>query len=130
MPDVPKPALDGNLSRDVTQEKDPRVRAVLELLVRSGSTPSLQEAARIVNLSGSRLRHLVRQEIGVSPHVYVKQVRLRHARELIEESFLSVKEITFAAGFNDISHFLRDYKIAFGETPSQTRRKLAIFASK
>jgi len=42
---------------------------------------------------------------------------------MVEGTFLSVKEIVSAAMFTDISHFLRDYKAAFGETPSQTRRK-------
>jgi transcriptional regulator GlxA family with amidase domain len=100
---------------------DPRITTVLRLLV-SADGIRLEEAARKVNLSVSRLRHLVREELGVPPHRYLKEFRLRYARQLAENTFLSVKEIMAASGFTDLSHFLRDYKAAFGETPSETRR--------
>jgi len=120
---APEPTVNPKFSLDLARERDPRVRVALEFLVGSASPRSLAEAARIVNLSGSRLRHLIREEIGIPLHIYVKGVRLCRARELVQGTFLSVKEITSVAGFNDISHFLRDYKAAFGETPSQARRR-------
>jgi transcriptional regulator GlxA family with amidase domain len=46
---------------------------------------------------------------------------LQKSKELLETTFLSVKEIMVAVGFADLSHFVRDYKQQFGETPSQTR---------
>lgn len=104
------------------RERDSRVVAALQLLEGQCGLP-LKQAALTVNLSESRLRHLLREALGTAPHRYLKHRRLLRARELSESTFLSVKEIALAAGFNDLSHFLRDYKVAFGETPSETRRR-------
>jgi transcriptional regulator GlxA family with amidase domain len=43
------------------------------------------------------------------------------AKALLEASFLEVKEVAAAVGFSDVSHFVRDYKLAHGERPSETR---------
>lgn len=103
---------------------DARTVVALQLL-ESEEGLQLEEVARRVNLSGSRLRHVLREELGISPLRYRKQCRLLRARELVGSTFLTVKEIASAAGFTDISHFLRDYKTAFGEKPSETRRSAA-----
>lgn len=112
-----------NSSSQLSSKADPRVIAALQALESTGTAAGLDQAARAVNLSVSRLRHLIRAELGIPPHRYVKECRLLHARELLENTFLTVKEVASAAGFDDISHFLRDYKLQFGETPSKTRRK-------
>jgi transcriptional regulator GlxA family with amidase domain len=71
------------------------------------------------------LRHLFTIEAGISPLHYVKVLRLHRARSLMLQTFLSVKEVMSESGFSDISHFVREYKRAFGETPSETRRGLS-----
>lgn len=103
---------------------DKRVAAASEMLnrfaVRGGC--NFVQIARTVNLSTSRLRHLFTIEAGISPLHYVKVVRLQHARSLMLQSFLTVKEVMGESGFSDISHFVREYKRLFGETPSETRQ--------
>ncbi len=103
---------------------DKRVAAAFEMLEKSASTIDLDldQIARSVNLSTSRLRHLFTRETGISPLHYVKAVRLRLARRLMLQSFLTVKEVMGQSGFSDVSHFVREYKRVFGETPSETRR--------
>lgn len=103
------------------REGDPRVTVALRLLENEPHL-RLEEVAREVNLSGSRLRHLMRAELGVPVHRYLKRQRLIRARKLVESTFLTVKEIAATTGFEDVSHFLRDYKTAFGDSPSQARR--------
>jgi len=106
---------------------DKRVVAVSKMLCRSAASGDIDfgQMARSVNLSPSRLRHLFTIEAGISPLHYVKLLRLRRARSLMLQTFLSVKEVMSESGFSDISHFVREYKRAFGETPSETRRGLS-----
>lgn len=113
----------GDAALQPSSKHDPRVRIALQLLESDIAGIGLEQAAHAVNLSPSRLRHLIRAELGISPHRYLKERRLLLARELLQKTFLSVKQIASAAGFADISHFLRDYKVQFGETPSDTRRQ-------
>lgn len=99
---------------------DQRIQRSLELLQQ---TPPVQIAVMAVklNLSTSRLRHLFKKEFGISPGSFLKLVRLRRAEQLLLNSFLSVKEIACLVGLSDVSHFVRNYKAAYGKTPSETR---------
>jgi len=99
---------------------DSRVRRALELM-QQGEPTDAGNIAAILNLSVSRFRHLFKKETGKSIKQYQKMVRLERARELLENSFLRVKEITAIVGIGDVSHFTRDYKVLYGEPPSQTR---------
>jgi YesN/AraC family two-component response regulator len=83
--------------------------------------PSLSDMAGVVNLSTSRLRYLFKREIGVAPGHYLKAFRLERARELLETTFLSVKEIIRSIGVKDQSHFIREFKKFYGLTPAQYR---------
>jgi len=106
---------------------DKRVVAAFEMLQNSAAEGDLDfvQIARSVNLSTSRLRHLFTTEAGISPMHYVRLVRLQQARRLMLQSFLTVKEVMGHSGFTDISHFVREYKRLFGETPSQTKKREA-----
>jgi AraC-like DNA-binding protein len=43
------------------------------------------------------------------------------AKVLLETTFLSVKEVAAKSGFNDLSHFVRDFKKMNGLTPTDHR---------
>jgi len=81
----------------------------------------LVELAQYVNLSPWRLCHLFRADIGMPPIKYLRQLRLEAAKQLLEVSFLSIKEITYKVGINDESHFVRDFKRMYGVPPSVYR---------
>lgn len=103
---------------------DPRILWALELFEKKASA-RVSDVAANLNLSSSRFRHLFKQELGLSPKHYLKLRRLKQAKKLLENSFLRVKEVTTIVGANDVSHFSRDYKAVYRQTPSQTR---ALFA--
>jgi transcriptional regulator GlxA family with amidase domain len=111
--------------RDAMYSNKLRMRWVIhELSCSDLRNPALlHRIANRVNLSLSRFRHLFTQFIGVSPSRYLKQMRLARARHLLENSLLTVKEVAAAVGVNDVSHFVRDYKEAYGENPSESRHR-------
>jgi AraC-like DNA-binding protein len=82
---------------------------------------SLDELARHVNLSPSRLRGLFATEVGLSPVQYLRALRMEQARRLLDETWLGVKQIVLELGLNDRSHFEREFKRAQGMTPVQYR---------
>lgn len=88
-----------------------------------GRALSLEALAHAVNLSPSRLHNVFKNETGVSPARYLKTLRLERAKELLAESFLSVKEIRVCVGIGDESHFVRDFRKAYGLTPTQYRAR-------
>jgi transcriptional regulator GlxA family with amidase domain len=106
--------------------QDPRVQEAANLLRSNAFVAPIRinEIAAKLHISRSHLAHLFKREVGIAPTHYVKVLRLRKARVLLETTFLSVKEIMAIVGFADPSHFVRDYKQEFGETPSQTRASM------
>jgi transcriptional regulator GlxA family with amidase domain len=102
---------------------DSRVRQAINLLSEDLSRDlDFKAVAVYVNLSSSRLRHLFKEETGLTPAQYLKRLRLERARELLERSFLRLKEVMPQVGINDESHFVRDFKKVHGITPRRYRQ--------
>ena len=103
---------------------DQRISKVVELMRDNlRQELSLEALAQAVNLSPSRLHNVFKSETGMSPARYLKTLRLEQAKELLEESFLSVKEIRVRVGIGDESHFVRDFRRAYGLSPTQHRAR-------
>ena len=101
-----------------------KVEVVLSLIAENSShQPSLEELAQAVNLSPSRLRHLFKEVTGVSLTQHLKLNKMREARELLETTLLSIKEIMHIVNVQDRSHFSRDFKRCYGLTPKQYREQ-------
>jgi AraC-like DNA-binding protein len=79
---------------------------------------SLAEFAQSVNLSVWRLCHIFKSDVGMPPIRYLRLLRMERAKDLLESSFLSVKEIAYRVGLNDESHFVRDFKSTYGFSPA------------
>jgi transcriptional regulator GlxA family with amidase domain len=82
---------------------------------------SLEGVAQSVNLSASRLRHLFKAEIGITPAQYLKEVRMHRARELIATTYLSMKQVMSSVGVHNTGHFAKDFKRIYGRTPVEYR---------
>jgi len=83
----------------MTPTYDRRLLVVLELIDENIRRQlMIRELATIVNLSPGRLAHLFKSEVGISPQRYANNVRLEKAKELLESSVLSVKEISSEIG--------------------------------
>lgn len=100
----------------------PKAELALFLLKeRCFSGVSLDEIATLLNVSRIRLRVLIKMAAGMPAGRYVKLLRMQRAQELLESTFLSVKEIMAEVGCNDQSHFVRDFKARFGVPPGRYR---------
>ena len=102
--------------------KDGRVRLVLQKMHLDIDSPlSIGALAESVRLSPSRLSHLFRSELEMSPAQYLKRIRIFVAGNMLRKTRLSQKEILAATGITDRSHFTRHFKRIYGESPSQFR---------
>lgn len=105
---------------------DIRVRRVIKELCKDLTRDAdLKTLANSVNLSSSRLRHLFKDETGLTPAQYLKRLRLERARELMDDSFLRLKEVMPQVGISDESHFVKDFKKTHGLPPIKYRHRAA-----
>lgn len=106
-------------------EPDDRVETTLHTLEHASPAELTEEnLAQAVNLSVSRLRHLIKQEAGVPLGRLLKARQMEPVKRLLAGSLLSVKEVMKTAGFAeaDETSFIRGFKNITGVTPGEFRR--------
>jgi AraC-like DNA-binding protein len=79
---------------------------------------SLVSLARLAGLSPFYLCRVFRRDVGLTPHAYQTQVRVRRTKELLREE-LPVAQAAAEAGFYDQAHLTRHFKRIVGVTPGQ-----------
>jgi AraC-like DNA-binding protein len=102
---------------------DHRISLALRMIsqdIRSAPTP--REVASFMGLSLSHFYDLFRKETGTVPATYIRALRYEKARELLVNSRLRIKEIAHCVGFNDVSHFVRDFQKIYGASPVEFRQ--------
>ena len=102
-----------------------QVRRVVDFIEQHWDEPiSIEQLTRISETSSRSLFLLFKKTYDMSPMVYLSQVRLRHAKELLSHPSpgMSVTKVGFMCGFSNMGNFAMKYYGAFGEKPSDTLR--------
>ena len=101
---------------------DPRIASAVRRLEEEIREPlTVAALAQPLRLSPSRFAHLFTKEVGMSPMRYLHTQRMIQARRLLEQTFMSVKEVMVQVGCSDPSHFARDFQRFHGLPPTQWR---------
>jgi AraC-like DNA-binding protein len=86
---------------------------------------TVEEIASHVNLSRSRLYRIFNQQLSMSPHQYLTQVRIAEACRILEKRSGTIKEAAQAVGIDDPLYFSTLFKKHTGLSPSQFIKKLS-----
>jgi len=98
-----------------------RVEIARQLLAERYAGPhTLEGTARAAGMSPFHFSRVFRQLIGVPPHRYLVQVRLKHAAQRLRDG-AGVTETCYATGFGNLSHFIRTFRHTYGVRPSRYR---------
>ena len=81
----------------------------------------VDQLARDVAMSRSSLYDKLRTMLGISPADFIRNVRLKHAAQLLTTTPLSIAEIAEQVGFNSPRIFSSNFKKMFGVLPSDYR---------
>ena len=82
----------------------------------------VESIASEVGLTYPRLRRIFQHYIGLTPYQYFLQLRIRRAKELLQEHGLSIKEIASRMNFENQYYFSRLFKKKTGLSPSEWRK--------
>ncbi|MFC3767858.1 ABC transporter substrate-binding protein [Paenibacillus sp. GCM10012303] len=94
---------------------------------------TIEQLARIAELSPKYFVDLFKKTYGKSAIDYVTEVRVNHAKQLMVQSETKLRDIAHQVGYSDEFYFSRKFKQAAGVSPSaymkKRRRKIAAYTS-
>ena len=107
---------------------DSRVKTVLQYVESRhvNSACRLDDVARNLRVSRSYLSRLVFKETGVTFNRHLQLARMNTAARLLQESELSIKEISSGTGYEHVPSFDRQFRSHFNLTPGDFRRAVRL----
>jgi AraC-like DNA-binding protein len=90
----------------------------------------IDDVAQEVGLSVSSFHHQFKTVTALTPLQFQKQLRLQEARRLMLGEDLDAASTAYRVGYNDASHFNREYKRLFGLPPMRDIERLRDAAGK
>jgi len=86
---------------------------------------TLGELARVAGLSPFHFARCFKASTGLAPHQYVTARRIELAKRLIMTTTQPVREVAWSVGWENISHFRRQFAAQVGVVPMLLRRAIA-----
>jgi len=103
----------------------PDIAKAVERLRQNFDQPiRIEELAHELGMSVSGFHHHFKTVTAMSPLQFQKQLRLQEARRLMLGEDLDAASAAYRVGYNDASHFNREYKSVFGEPPLRDVQRL------
>lgn len=102
--------------------KSPVLGAAVEVMEKNLEAPyAIRQLAAQIGTTPRNLEAVFKRHENTTPTHYYQNLRLKHARHLIEETHLPLSVIAQATGFSSQSHFGTCFKALFGMTPAKLR---------
>ncbi len=102
-----------------------RIARAIERLRQDFDQPlRIEQLAQELGMSVSGLHHHFKAVTALSPLQYQKRLRLLEARRLLLGEDLDATRAAYRVGYQDVSHFNREYKSLFGVPPMRDVHRL------
>jgi YesN/AraC family two-component response regulator len=111
----------------VLSASDQFLKNALELveLNMSNTSYTVEDMSHDIGMSHTQLYRKIKALTGQTINDFMRAIRLKRAAQLLEESQLTVSEITYKVGFTDLQHFRECFKKLHGVTPSQYAQRFS-----
>jgi transcriptional regulator GlxA family with amidase domain len=100
-----------------------RLRHLLER--QPDATSAMRQWAKAAGISQDQLIRRFKREVGLTPHRFLLQNRIRKAQRLIERG-MHIADVAQAAGFYDQSHFDKRFRYLVGLAPREYRKAVRL----
>ena len=82
---------------------------------------SAKTVAKMLNMSYSKFRKIFKQFTGFAPNQYIMELKIKESKALLTQTQLSVKEIAYAVGFDNMDYFCNFFKTKTNYSPGEYR---------
>lgn len=83
---------------------------------------SIELLSKMCDITPEYFRKIFKVFYGVSPVRYINNLKISSAKELLESQMYSVTEAALQSGYNEMSHFSREFKKLTGISPSEYKK--------
>lgn len=84
---------------------------------------NLKKIADLVNLAETSLCRFFKENMGLTLFAYLNKIKTEFACQLLMDMDLSILEVCLDSGFNNVSHFNKQFKRMVGMTPKEYRSR-------
>ncbi len=100
----------------------PIVRAAVARMENNIEEPlPIPQIAAAVQVSQRKLERIFQKHAGCSASRYYQALRLQHALVMLNNTDLSIREISLACGYSSLSHFAKSFTKKYGKRPRDCR---------
>lgn len=83
---------------------------------------SVNDLKNALNYSSAHMNRLFKEHLNTTPHEYLQMHKFRYAKNLLQNTDLSMMEIASKIGYTNLSHFFSNFKKYYGITPGDCRK--------
>jgi AraC-like DNA-binding protein len=106
-----------------------RIETIHEYLMSSyRNEVNLDELSSLVNMAKGSLCRFFKENSGLTLFDYLNRIKIEFACKMLMNDELSISEICYDSGFNNLNHFNRQFKKITGFTPSGYRKNFNRFS--
>jgi transcriptional regulator GlxA family with amidase domain len=106
------------------QHQDEKVKTAQEYIhVYFDADFTIEELAQRVGMSARNFTRCFKQATNETPLNYLHKLRINHARQLLETDYISVQEVCYQVGYEDIPFFRNVFKRYTGFSPKDYRQR-------
>lgn len=103
-----------------TGQYSPTVKRTVDyILLNLGSPLNLKQIAKRIHINPSNLSRKFKEETGLTITEFINRKRVEEAAAYLQRGNISVTEVAFLVGFNDLNYFSKVFKKIMSVTPSQ-----------
>lgn len=88
---------------------------------------NLEKLAGVVNMAEGSLCRFFKQNMGLTIFEYLNKIKVEFACKLLMDPSLNIMEVCLDSGFNNLSHFNKQFKKATGVAPLRYRKEFKVF---
>ena len=84
----------------------------------------LEEVARVCNMSSNSFCRFFKQKTQKTFTFFLNELRIGHAKKLLQNENYSIKDICYECGYNNPVHFFNIFKRIVKQTPKEFRTNI------